>query len=188
MFLCLSGHQNLQFNLRILFCVEIISQICIEYNSKWWIPLIEAETNGCHFADDIFNSIFVTQNVWTPIKISLKFVPKGLINDILALVQIMAWHRPGDKSLSEPMMVSLLTHICVTRSQWVLIYWYTVMVKNNPVKTSLFSSQLSRKHLQLIWIYVLIYCNCASDYGAWHIVYSHTTFIVKYDMIFHTSL
>ena len=32
----------------------------------------------------------------------------------------MAWRRPGDKPLSEPMMVSSLTHICVTRPQWVL--------------------------------------------------------------------
>ena len=31
----------------------------------------------------------------------------------------MAWRRPGDKPLSEPMMVSLLTHICVARPQWV---------------------------------------------------------------------
>ena len=31
----------------------------------------------------------------------------------------MALHRPGDKPLSEPMMVSLLTHICVTRPRWV---------------------------------------------------------------------
>ena len=44
-------------------------------------------------------------------KISLKFVPKGPINNIPALVQIMALRRPGDKSLSEPMMVSLLMHI-----------------------------------------------------------------------------
>ena len=29
--------------------------------------------------------------------------------------------RPGDKPLSEPMMVSLLTHICVTRPRWVFI-------------------------------------------------------------------
>ena len=41
------------------------------------------------------------------------------INNNPALVQIMAWRRPGDKPLSEPMMVSLLTHICVTRPQWV---------------------------------------------------------------------
>ena len=31
------------------------------------------------------------------------------------LVHIMAWHRQGDKPLSEPMIVSLLTHICATR-------------------------------------------------------------------------
>ena len=37
------------------------------------------------------------------------------INNITALVQIMAWRLPGDKSLSEPMMISWLTHICVTR-------------------------------------------------------------------------
>ena len=75
--------------------------------------------NGCHFADDIFNSILLKENVWTPITNSLKFVPKGLINNIPALVQNMAGRRPGDKPLSEPMMVSLLTHICVTRPQWV---------------------------------------------------------------------
>ena len=49
--------------------------------------------------------------------ISLKFVPKGLIDDIAALVHIMAWHRPGDKPLSEPVMVSLLTHIYATQPQ-----------------------------------------------------------------------
>ena len=31
----------------------------------------------------------------------------------------MAWHQSGDKPLSEPMMVNLLTHICVTRPWWV---------------------------------------------------------------------
>ena len=44
---------------------------------------------------------------------------KGPINDIPALVQIMAWRRSGDKPLSEPMMVRLPMHICVTRPQWV---------------------------------------------------------------------
>ena len=80
---------------------------------------IEAETNGRHFADDIFKCIFLNENVWIPIKLSLKFVPKGPINNIPAMVQIMAWRRPGDKPLFEPMMVSLPTHICVARLQWV---------------------------------------------------------------------
>ena len=76
---------------------------------------------GRHFADDIFKCFFLNENVWIPIKFSLKFVPKGLINYIPALVQIMAWRRPGDKPLFEPMMISLLTHICVTRPQWVKV-------------------------------------------------------------------
>ena len=38
---------------------------------------------------------------------------------IPALVQIMAWCRPGNKPLSEPMMLSLLMHICITRPQCV---------------------------------------------------------------------
>ena len=75
--------------------------------------------NGRHFADDTFKHIFMNENVRISINISLKFVPKGLINNIHALVQTMAWRRPGDKPLSEPMMVNLLTHICVTRPQWV---------------------------------------------------------------------
>ena len=75
--------------------------------------------NGRHFADDILKCIFVNENVWKPIEISLKFVPHGPINNIPALVQIMAWRRPGDKPLSGPMMVRLPTHICVTRPQWV---------------------------------------------------------------------
>ena len=75
--------------------------------------------NGRHFADDIFKCIFVNENLWIRIKISLKFVPRGPFNNTPALVQIMAWRRPGDKPLSEPMMVRLPTHIWVTRPQWV---------------------------------------------------------------------
>ena len=75
--------------------------------------------NGRHFADDIFKCILLNENVWITIKNSLKFVPMVPISNIPALVQIMAWRRPGDKPLSEPMLVSLPTHICVTRPQWV---------------------------------------------------------------------
>ena len=74
--------------------------------------------NGRHFADDIFKCIFFNENVWIPIEISLQFVPKGPIDNSPALVQIVAWRRPGDKPLSELMMVRLSTHICVPRPQW----------------------------------------------------------------------
>ena len=75
--------------------------------------------NGSHFVDEIFRCIFLNESVWISIEISLAFVPKGPINDILALVQTMAWRRPGDKPLSESVMVNLLEHICVTRPQWI---------------------------------------------------------------------
>ena len=81
--------------------------------------ILRPRRNKRHFADGIFKSIFLNENARISLKISLKFVPKVRINNILALVQIMAWRRPGDKALSEPMMVSLLTHICVTQPQWV---------------------------------------------------------------------
>ena len=61
--------------------------------------------NGGHFPDDIIKCIFLNENVWISITNSLKFVPKGPINNIPALVQIMAWRRPGDKPLFEPMVV-----------------------------------------------------------------------------------
>ena len=82
--------------------------------------------NGRHFADDILKCIFLNENARISLKMSLKFVPKVRINNIPALVQIMAWRRPGDKPLSEPMMFSLLTHICVTRPQWVNDTWLTI--------------------------------------------------------------
>ena len=83
------------------------------------INTLRPRRNGQHFADNIFKHIFFNENVWISIKISLKFVPKGPIYNIPALIQIMAWRRPGNKPLSEPMMDSLSLHICVTRPQWV---------------------------------------------------------------------
>ena len=75
--------------------------------------------DGRHFPDDILKCIFLNENVWISLTISLKCVRKVRINNIPSSVQIMAWRQPGDKLLSEPMMVILLTHICVTRPQWV---------------------------------------------------------------------
>ena len=59
----------------------------------------------------IFQWIFLNENESISINISLKFVPNGPINNIPALVQVMAWHRSGDKPLSEPMMASLPTYM-----------------------------------------------------------------------------
>ena len=55
-------------------------------------------------ADDIFKCLFLNENDRISIKIPLKFVPRGQIDNKPALVQVMAWRRIGDKPLPEPMM------------------------------------------------------------------------------------
>ena len=87
-------------------CFEaVVSVLVLPVNSS------RPRQNRRHFADDVFKCNFLIENVWIPIKIWLTFVPQGQINNIPALVQIMAWRRS--------MMISLLTHIYVTRPQWV---------------------------------------------------------------------
>ena len=121
-----SYHSNLAFFL-ILECqnTEVISKqftilisfwyhtfLCVKtVDSTWpsnvlW-PMLRPRQNGRHFTDYIFKCVFLNEDIWILIDISLKFVPKGPINNIPALVQIMAWRRPGDKPLSEPMMMSI---------------------------------------------------------------------------------
>ena len=65
-------------------------------NSLWAGDIIELNTlgprqNGRHFPDNISKWIFLNENVWNSINISLKFVPWGAINNIPTMVQVMAW-------------------------------------------------------------------------------------------------
>ena len=114
------------------------------------INTLRPRQNGRRFADDTFKRIFLNENVWISIKISLQFVPRGPIDNISTLVQVMAWRRSGDKPLSEPMMVSLLTHICVTRPQCVKCFNYSTYIR--------FSSNC--KYLQRKYVILHIaYCN-----------------------------
>ena len=81
---------------------------CHERSQTWMVlKHIEAETKWPLFRRWHFQVHFLEWNVSIPIKISLKFVPKGSINNIPALVQIMAWRRIGDKPLFEPMTVQI---------------------------------------------------------------------------------
>ena len=101
----------------------LIMFLSFHFSSLWndvmALNILRPRQNGHHFTDDISKCIFLNENGQISIKIPLKFVPKVPINNIPALVQIMAWCRTGHKPLSEPMTVSLLTHICITRPQWV---------------------------------------------------------------------
>ena len=78
---------------------------------RWHYQHIESKTKWPPFCRQLFQMHFLNKNAWISINISLKFVPEGQINNIPALVQIMAWHQPGSNPLSEPTMLSLLMHI-----------------------------------------------------------------------------
>ena len=96
---CTFGHLNSNLNLNL--------------NSALYI----------HWGRDKMDAISQTAFLWMKMfefrTTFLKFVPKGPINNIPALVRVMAWRRPGAKPLSEPVMVRLPTHICVTPPHWV---------------------------------------------------------------------
>ena len=78
------------------------------YLTQYWVNTLRPRQNGRHFADDIFKCIFLNENTSISINISLKFVPQGRINNIPALVPIMAWRQSGDK----PYL-----------NQWWRVYW-----------------------------------------------------------------
>ena len=117
--LLLVGVTRLQWgNMQVMtWCCQATSHYLSQYWPRSLLPhgvtrpqrvnSLRLRQNRCHFADDVFQCNFWNEKFWIPIKISLKFVPKGPINNIPALVQIMAWCRTGDKPLSGPMMTQL---------------------------------------------------------------------------------
>ena len=60
--------------------------------------------NGGHFPDKIPKRIFVKENCYISMKISLNFDSQSLDNIILALVQVIVWRRSGAKPSPEQMM------------------------------------------------------------------------------------
>ena len=72
-----------------------------------FINSLRPRQNRRHFPD-IFKCILLKENKWISINMSTKLVPKGPINNIPALVQLTAWCRLSDKSLSD---------------QWWYVYW-----------------------------------------------------------------
>ena len=97
---------------KLWFCTELLGVMKFINSSA-------PGQNGYHFADNIFWCTFVNENFCILIEVSRKFVPKGPIDNIPALVKIMAWHLICDKPLSEPVLPDSLTHICGTRGRWV---------------------------------------------------------------------
>ena len=88
-----------------LNCVELNCEAYPPSCYTYFLDTLRLRQYCRQFPDDIFKCIFLNENMSILIKISQKFIPKGPINNIPALVQIMTWRRPCDKPLSEPTMV-----------------------------------------------------------------------------------
>ena len=96
-----------------LLGVPLSRQHCLIINT------MRPSQSGSLFPDDIFKYISMNENVWISNKIEPKFVPKGSINNIPTLVQIMAWHHQVTSHYLKQWWSSFMTQICVTWPQWV---------------------------------------------------------------------
>ena len=92
----------------------VLASLFYEFNYKFHIckivkhadlTYLSLDKMAASLAEDIFKRIFLDENYRIPIHISLKFVPRSPIGNKPALVQVMAWHQTGDKSVPKPMMI-----------------------------------------------------------------------------------
>ena len=87
---------------------------------KWFLSTHWDQDKMATIFQMTFSNAFSWMKIyWFLLRFHWSLFPKCPTENIPALVQIMAWHWSGDRPLSEPMMVSLLMHICVTLPQWV---------------------------------------------------------------------
>ena len=97
--------------------ISVLFKIIIFLGILCFVNTLRPTRNRRHFADDIFKCIFVNENVWISINISLKFVPRHAgvpINNIPTLVHAERFDcnigsenglLPGStKLLPEPML------------------------------------------------------------------------------------
>ena len=103
-------------------------------------------------AKGTFKCIFVNGNIWILIRISLESVPIVPTDNKTVLLYIMVWHRTGDRSLSELVMILLTgAYISENRSQ---------RVENSPC------SQGSGEWPAIFYAYWLILCKVKWKFGA----------------------
>ena len=127
------------------------NQVCVPHTkgtSTWRVNTLRPRQYSCHFADNIFKCIFLNEIIWIFIKISLNFVPKGRINNIPALVQIMVWRWWGIIWTNDGLVYWCIIIICFTRPPGVKIS----LIKSNMVTRQITNLvTLSRHEIYPIW-------------------------------------
>ena len=86
----LTAEGSINHKLRLVQCYQATSQY--PNQDPWcdarpqWVNTLRPRQNGRHLPDDIFKCIFLNRDVWISIKIPVKFVPRGPINNVPAVV------------------------------------------------------------------------------------------------------
>ena len=100
----------------VSFCCLILTGTPTQFLNTFWL-----RQNGHHFADNIFQFICLNENSCILIPISLKFLPKGMIDNRSALLQIMASCLCDAELLPEQWWPSLLSNIYVSQPWRVMV-------------------------------------------------------------------
>ena len=66
---------------------KIMHLVSVQYTSAYIPP----GQNDRHFTNDTFKGTLMNKKIFTSIRISLKFVRKGPMDNAAALVEVMAW-------------------------------------------------------------------------------------------------
>ena len=102
----------------------------------------------------------------------------------------MAWRRPSDKPLSEPMMISLPTHVCVTRPKWVKTsHYHCIILWAGDVSKALMNSWIQEVlkfelHLQIVSSNVWVRYFYGISKGPLKFHTKHFTYALKYVHLF----
>ena len=110
---CLSW---IMMQLKYRYCVVLWSHLPNVWGRK--LNTLRQKQNCRKLSDDIFECIFLNTKLTYFYWHFTKVCSQGPIYNIPTLVQTMAWRKPGDKPLSQPVTVTLLMHICVTPPKW----------------------------------------------------------------------
>ena len=111
-------HLHIPFTIHLSVC-DALHYVCFIDYIRSIVNTARPRRNRRLFPDDILIAFSWTKMFKLRLIFYWSLFPEGPINEFTALVQIMVCRRPGEKPLSEPWMVSLLTHICVAQPQWV---------------------------------------------------------------------
>ena len=151
--------------------------------------------------DAIFPTTFLNAFSWTKMykfRLGLNwslFFPKGPINNIPTLVQIVAWCRPSDKQSFEPMMNILLAHTWLGLNE-LIDFIYTMALyhifecnfwKNSAYIDLCFIEMCSQRYQMTItlWLYAPLGRHWVYSEWWWLVVF--ITEIKKNPPRFHTS-